>query len=305
MAEPLYVDDGFWAVLEPMLPERVSQRIGRPRVDDRIAFTAILFVLVTGVPWRLLPRELGCSGVTAWRRLRDWQAAGVWDRLHRELVRRLNAVGRLDWSAGVVDGSHIRALRGGSLTGPSPVDRARTGSKHHLIVDCHGVPLGVTLTGGHRNDVTQLLPLIDGIGAIAGKRGRPRQRPDQVIADRGYDHDKYRRELWRRGVKPVIARRCTDHGSGLGRVRWVVERTFAWLHNFRRLRIRWERDAGLHYALLSLGCSLICWRHLRPRRNNEPAARMHAMQSGVRADRASRDAWSSSGADVLPIDDSA
>jgi transposase len=61
-----------------------------------------------------------------------------------------------------------------------------------------------------------------------------------------------------------IARRCTEHGSGLGRVRWVVERTFAWPHNFRRLRIRWERDAALHYAFVSLGCSLICWRHIRP-----------------------------------------
>jgi transposase len=163
----------------------------------------------------------------------------------------------------VVDGSHIRALRGGPLTGPSPVDRARTGSKHHLIVDRHGVPLAATLTGGNRNDVTQLLPLVDGIGPIAGKRGRPRRRPSQVIADRGYDHDKYRRELWRRGVKPVIARRATEHGSGLGRARWVVERTFAWLHNFRRLRIRWEREASLHRALLSLGCALICWRRLQ------------------------------------------
>jgi Transposase DDE domain len=82
----------------------------------------------------------------------------------------------------VVDGSHLRALRGGPLTGPSPVDRARIGSKHHLIVDLHGVPLGVELTGGDRNDVTQLLTLVDGIDATAGKRGRPRQRPDQVIA---------------------------------------------------------------------------------------------------------------------------
>jgi transposase len=120
--------------------------------------------------------------------------------------------------------------------------------------------LGATLTGSHRNDVTQLLPLIDGIGAIAGKRGRPRRLPDRVVADRGYDRDKYRRELWRHGVQPRIARRGTKHGSGLGRARWVVERTFAWLHNFRRLRIRWERDARLHCALLSLGCSLICWR---------------------------------------------
>ena len=70
MAESLHVDDGLWAVLEPLLPAPVSMRIGRPRVDDRIAFTAILFVLVTGVPWRVLPREMGCSGVTAWRRHR-------------------------------------------------------------------------------------------------------------------------------------------------------------------------------------------------------------------------------------------
>jgi transposase len=141
------------------------------------------------------------------------------------------------------------------LTAPAP-------APNNLIVDLHGTPLGVALTGGNRNDVTQLLPLVDGIGAIAGKRGRPRQRPDQVIADR-YDHDKYRRELWRRGVKPVIARRATEHGSGLGRVPWVVERTFAWLHNFRRLRIRWERDDRMHRALLSLGCALICWRRLQ------------------------------------------
>ncbi len=263
MADPLLAGDGLWEVLERLLPERPAQRIGRPRVEDRVAFTAIIFVLVTGLPWRLVPHEIGCSGVTAWRRLRDWQASGVWARLHRELLRRLHATGRLDWSVGVVDGSHIRALRGGALTGPSPVDRARTGSKHHLIVDLHGTPLAVALTGGTRNDVTQLLPLVDGIGPIGGTRGRPRRRPNQVIADRGYDHDKYRRELWRRGVKPVIARRATEHGSGLGRARWVVERTFAWLHNFRRLRIRWEREAGLHRALLSLGCALICWRRLQ------------------------------------------
>jgi transposase len=113
------------------------------------------------------------------------------------------------------------------LTGPSPVDRARTGSKHHLIVDAHGIPLATTLTGGNRNDVTQLLPLFDGVGPVRGKSGRPRRRAETLIADRGYDHDKYRRELWRRGVKPIIARRVTEHGSGLGRLRWVVERTFA------------------------------------------------------------------------------
>jgi transposase len=129
-------------------------------------------------------------------------------------------------------------------------------------VDAAGVPLAVTLTGGNRNDINQLLPLVDGITPVAGKVGRPRQRPDRIVADRGYDHDHYRHELWRRGVKPVIARRGTEHGSGLGRWRWVVERTFAWLHNYRRLRIRWERDPVVHLAFLTLACALICRRYL-------------------------------------------
>jgi transposase len=121
----------------------------------------------------------------------------------------------------------------GALTGPSPVDRGRPGSKHHLLVDSAGIPLAVSLTGGNRNDITQLLPLIDTIGPVRGKVGRPRLRPETLIADRGYDHAKYRRALRARGVKPTIARRGSPHGSGLGRRRWVVERTFAWLHRSR------------------------------------------------------------------------
>jgi transposase len=148
------------------------------------------------------------------------------------------------------------------LTGPSPVDRARTGSKHHLLCDATGTPLAVSLTGGNRNDVTQLLPLIDGIEPVKGRRGRPRQRPDRLLADRAYDHDKYRRELRARGIQPLIARRETEHGSGLGRRRWVVERTFAWLHGFRRLRTRYERLPELHQAFLDLGCAVICLRML-------------------------------------------
>ena len=150
----------------------------------------------------------------------------------------------------------------GALTGPSPVDRARTGSKHHLLTDSTGLPLAIGLTGGHRNDVTQLLPLVDGVGPVRGKVGRPRQRAERVLADRGYDHDKYRRLLGKRGVQPVIARRRSDHGSGLGGERWVVERTFAHLHNLRRLRTRYERSADLHLAFMLLGCAVVCQRRL-------------------------------------------
>jgi transposase len=104
--------------------------------------------------------------------------------------------------------------------------------------------------------------LVDGVGPVAGKPGRPRRRAERVLADRGYDHDKYRRELRRRGVKPLIARRGSEHGSGLGRERWVVERTFAWLHNLRRLRIRYERSGELHMAFMLLGCAVVCQRKL-------------------------------------------
>ncbi len=100
MARSELVDDGLWELVKSLLPDRSPKRTGRPRVSDRAAFTAIVFVLRTGVPWRMVPRQIGCSGVTAWRRLREWQRAGVWERLHRELLRRLNAAGRIDWSRG-------------------------------------------------------------------------------------------------------------------------------------------------------------------------------------------------------------
>jgi transposase len=151
----------------------------------------------------------------------------------------------------------------GGQTGPSPVDRGRAGSKHHLLVDASGLPLAWTLTGGNRNDVTQLIPLLEAVPAVRGQVGRPRRRPVCVIADRGYDHDKYRRLLRELGITPRIARRQTEHGSGLGHFRWVVERTFAWLHNFKRLLVRYDRRADIHQAFLALGCCLLCYRRLR------------------------------------------
>jgi transposase len=110
--------------------------------------------------------------------------------------------------------------------------------------------------------VTQLLPLLDAVPPIRGRRGRPRRRPRELFADRGYDFDKYRRALRGRGIAPRIARRGVGHGSGLGTIRWVVERAFAWLHAFKRLRTRYERRADIHLGLLQPACALICHRQL-------------------------------------------
>nr|WTB29371.1 IS5 family transposase [Streptomyces sp. NBC_00830] len=262
---PWVVSDELWARIVPLLPvvPRRSDHPGRRRLDDRKVLSGILFVLYTGIPWEFLPQKLGFgSGMTCWRRLRDWNEAGVWQRLHEGLLAELNAAGALDWSRAVIDGSHVRAMKGGPKTGPSPVDRARPGSKHHLISEAHGIPLAVALTGGNRNDVTQLMPLIQAVPPVRGRRGRPRRRPAAIYADRGYDHDSYRRQVRAVGITPVIARRGVEHGSGLGVHRWVVEQSFALLHWFRRLRIRWEIRDDIHEAFLTLACAIICWRRL-------------------------------------------
>jgi transposase len=146
---------------------------------------------------------------------------------------------------------------------PNPTDRARPGSKHHILVDANGVPVSAILTGANRNDVTQLLPLVNSTPPIRGARGRPLQKPKVIYADRGYDSESHRQQLRERGIKPVIAKRRTEHGSGLGKFRWVVKRTHSWLHNFRRLRIRFERRADIHEAFLKFGCSLVCWNIFR------------------------------------------
>lgn len=118
----------------------------------------------------------------------------------------------------------------------------------------------MTLTSANRHDVTQLLPLVAAIPAVRGKVGHPRRRPQRVQGDRGYDSEPHRQALRARRIDPVLAKRRTPHGSGLGVHRWVVERTLSWLHQFRRLRVRYERRADIHEAFLSFACSLICWR---------------------------------------------
>ena len=116
MAKPL-VDDELWKLLQPLLPPPKPRRWrypGRKRLRDRPALTGILFVLKSGIPWEMLPQEMECgSGMTCWRRLRDWQEAGVWQNLHELLLAKLREADQIDWSRAVVDSASIRAVGGG------------------------------------------------------------------------------------------------------------------------------------------------------------------------------------------------
>ncbi|MFE9565970.1 transposase [Streptomyces sp. NPDC006487] len=176
------------------------------------------------------------SRTARWTTERTVEDLGAIDQLHRTLLAELNAAGRLDWSRACVDGSHIRAKKGGADTGPSPLDRRQTGGKHRLICDGRGTPLKVIMTAANVNDVTQTLALVDGIPPVAGRPGRPRRRPEALRGDEGYDSN--RDELRKRWILPIISRRRTPDIKGLGKLRYVVEKTFALLHQFKRLAVR-------------------------------------------------------------------
>ncbi|WP_330294150.1 IS5 family transposase [Streptomyces griseorubiginosus] len=265
-SKPRIVDDQLWSLVEPLLPKWPERSPGPRPVDDRRCLRGVLFVLYTGITWQQLPMELGFgSGQTCWRRLGRWREAGVFEALHQRLLAELNAAGQIDWSLRLRGRLPREGEKGGDATGPSPVDRGRTGSKHHVICDGKGTPFTVITTAANVNDVTQALALVDGIPPVAGRPGRPRSRPDTLLGHKAYDSNPLRRELRNRRIQPVISRKGSTNIQGLGTLRYVVEQTFALLHQFKRLAVRWERRPDLHEALASLACALICWRRLRHR----------------------------------------
>ena len=186
MAKPL-LTDALWKRIEPLLPPHKPRRRrfpGRKPIDDRKALTGILFVLKTGINWEDLPQEMGCGcGMTCWRRLRDWNQAGVWQRLHETLLAELHEADRIDWARALIDSSFVRARGGGGRTGPSPVDRRKRGSKHQIITDAGGIPLVADTTAANVPDVNPMIPLVDAIPPVAASRaptspaGQPVWRP--------------------------------------------------------------------------------------------------------------------------------
>jgi len=265
MAKPL-VSDALWERLEPLLPAPKPRRFrfpGRRPLDYRKILTGIIFILKTGINWEDLPAELGWGcGKTCKHYLQAWQKSGVWQRLHEILLAELQEADRIDWSRGVADSTKARALGGGDDTGPNPTDRSKLGTKHHVLTDAQGIPLVVAVTGANAADATQLLPLVDSIPDLSGPQGDKPTKPEELYADRAYDSEPHRQALRERGIEPKIPKRRTEHGSGLGIYRWVVERTNSWLHGFHRLRLRTDPDGAIHKAFVALGSALICLRFL-------------------------------------------
>jgi transposase len=256
--------EAFFELAAHHLPpeQPVGPAGGRPRVAHRDIVKVLWFVLATGCRWEDVPLEMGCSGRTAHRFLGRWEEMGCWDHLHADLLRLLRKAGKLDPDLVIIDSVIVRAFGGGELTGPSPVDRGKKGTKHTLLVDRHGAPLAIRAAGANASDHTQIVPVVLDFPKVGGKPGRPKEMPEELYADRGYDSDQTRALLAWLGIEPRMARRRTAHGSGLGKVRWVVERTISWLKGMRRLRIRYDRLGTMQEAWDTLAACVICFRLL-------------------------------------------
>ena len=174
MARPLLPDE-LWERIRPLIPPHPPRpKGGRPPLDDRKVLTGIIFILKTGLPWEELPQEMGCGcGMTCWNRLRDWQAARVWDKIHRILLAHLRGADQIDFSRFIADTAHVRAVGGGEETGPSPVDRSKTGSKHAVLTDGQGVPLVIDTIPANTPDAHQAVPFVDAAPRSPASRSAP------------------------------------------------------------------------------------------------------------------------------------
>ncbi|WP_435847772.1 IS5 family transposase [Streptomyces fumanus] len=257
------VPDALWELFQRVVPAAPvrARGGGRRRYGDRQVLAAIVFVATTGCTWRQLPQGFGPSGPTAHRRFTERSRARVWGKLHRLVLDELGSRGALDWSRCATDSVNMRDERG-DLTGPNPVDRGKKGSKIHLITERTGLPLSIGISAANTHD-SQGLELVRGIlPSVRSRRGPRRRRPAKLHEDKGYDYDHLGKWLRLRNIVPRLARRGIESSQELGRHRWTVERTVAWLSGCRRLHSRYQREAEHFLAFAGIAATLICFRRL-------------------------------------------
>jgi transposase len=259
--------DAQWEKIRPWLPKRPPRpRGGRPPSDNRQVLEGILWILRSGARWQDLPEEFP-SPSTCWRRLRDWEEQGVWLTIGRAFLGELHEQQQLKWSEAFLDGSFAPAKKG---SGVGKTKRGK-GTKWMVVVDGQGVPLGNHLHAASPSEVKLVEATLETIRV--GRRrgpGRPRQKPRRLIADRGYDSDPLRKQRAARGIELIAPHRKnrrkppTQDGRALRRDqrRWIVERTFAWLGNYQRLVVRYDRSLTVYQGFFHIACFMIVLRRV-------------------------------------------
>ena len=263
MATAHMPDEFFDAVAHHLPPEQpVGPKGGRPRVGHRTALRVIWFVLTAGTRWEDVPRSWAAPAGPPIAGSGPGRRPGSGTASTPTCSGLLKRAGKLDLDTVIIDGVTVRAFGGGEATGPSPVDRGRPGTKHTVMVNKAGVPLVIRTAGANASDHTQFLPVILDFPRSAASRAGPRSCPTTPTPTGATTARRPEGLLRWLGIEPHIAKRRTPHGSGLGKVRWVVERTISWLKGLRRLRVRYDRLGVIMDAWTTLAASVICFRIL-------------------------------------------
>lgn len=255
---PWEVNDEFWERVRPLIPPAPSHaKGGRPRLSDRQAFEAIVYVLRTGIQWNALPKEAGASS-TVHDRFQEWERAGFFQALWQAQLNEYDELVGIQWEWQAADGAMSKAPFGGAATGPNPTDRGKRGTKRSLLTDGAGIPLALIIDGANRHDVKLLSATLDG---VAVSRPEPtREHPQHLCLDAGYDSTPISTDLLTRRYQPHVRSRGEERMekeiiAGYRTRRWVVERTHSWLNRSRRILVRWEKKAENSLAFLHLACA--------------------------------------------------
>lgn len=254
---PWKVSEKLWEKVKPLIPSAPSHaKGGRPRMEDRKAFEAMVYVLRTGIQWNALPRALGASS-TVHDRFQEWEQAGLFKALWQAGLSVYDELKGIQWEWQAVDGAMTKAPLGKAATGANPTDRGKSGVKRSLLTDGAGIPLAIVIDGANRHDVKLLYATLDGI-VIA--RPEPTEEQQHLCLDAAYDGASARQEVEARHYLPHIRSRGQEqqdktHIPGYRARRWVVERTHSWLNRSRRLLVRWEKKVENYVAFLHLACA--------------------------------------------------
>jgi putative transposase len=218
----------------------------------------ILYVLLAGIPWRLLPPQFGPPS-TLFDRFQQWSAAGVFERLWEQALLTYDEEVGIAWTWQAMDGVLTKAPLGGEFTGPNPTDRAKSGSKRSLLTDGNGIPLAAILAPANRHDIKLFEATLE------ARRLLPPMVSQHLCLDKGYDSAEVRgiarAYLFTPHIRPIGEEpRPMERNRKRKPRRWVVERTHAWMNRFRRLWVRWERKVRNHAGFVALACALIVWR---------------------------------------------
>lgn len=259
-----HTPDALWNRIAPILgPEKQPGTVGRPPTPYRVIFDAIIFVLRSGCPWQVIPRQAYAPGSTVHGRFRQWVQQGVFRQAWQTLLHYYDTEVGIAWKWQALDGVITKAPLGGEATGPSPVDRGKKGTKRSVLTDQRGAPLAVEITGANTPDKTVALATLDGLVV---------ERPEKIVyrlhhlcLDKGYDYAEIIEGVEERDYHLHLAKSEAEKAARLAQKkyparRWVVERTHAWHNRFRRLLVRWEKKNTHYEAFIHLASVLIIFR---------------------------------------------